>query len=133
MSLKIKPPNHPVHPTAGALALHKEKVQQTSPEAMPLLLTAESPAPSSPIPKKTKVDEGPFITVKNMSASWSNDKMKLVLQNISLEQNQDSRLLAVIGPVGAGKVLHFKHLNGVHQILRGVSQAKGCCSQSIPA
>lgn len=39
-----------------------------------------------------------------MSASWSQDEATLVLNDITFEVNQRARLLAIIGPVGAGKV-----------------------------
>lgn len=86
-------------------ALHREKTPQTLIESMPLLISAEDRSPSPPpIPQKVPEDDSPFISVKNMSASWTCDREKCVLQNISLELNKASQLLAVVGPVGAGKV-----------------------------
>lgn len=50
----------------------------------------------------------PFVKAENLSASWSYEDDKLVLDSLSFEVNQDSRLLAVVGPVGAGKVPDLK-------------------------
>lgn len=45
-----------------------------------------------------------LVNVNHLAASWSQDKNKLALQDISFEVNSSAPLLAVIGPVGAGKV-----------------------------
>ncbi|XP_065897567.1 ATP-binding cassette sub-family C member 4-like isoform X2 [Dysidea avara] len=45
----------------------------------------------------------PRIVVSNLTASWTHEKEKLVLNNISFTIDQSNRLLAVVGPVGAGK------------------------------
>ena len=44
------------------------------------------------------------VNVKHLAASWSQDKNKLTLQEINFEVNSTAPLLAVVGPVGAGKV-----------------------------
>ena len=46
-----------------------------------------------------------LVNVNHLAASWSQDKAKLVLQDISFEVNSTAPLLAVVGPVGAGKVM----------------------------
>ena len=47
----------------------------------------------------------PVVNVSHMSASWSQDKDRLVLRDISFEVTSAAPLLAVVGPVGAGKVI----------------------------
>ncbi len=47
------------------------------------------------------------ISARGLTASWSNSADNLVLENISFELNEHNNFLAVIGPVGAGKVLKF--------------------------
>ena len=49
-------------------------------------------------------DSNSIVRVDHMSASWSQDEATLVLNDITFEVNQRARLLAIIGPVGAGKV-----------------------------
>ncbi len=52
-------------------------------------------------------DQLPVVRVKNMSASWICGTDTQILTNISFELNQQSPLLAIVGPVGAGKVGQF--------------------------
>ncbi len=49
--------------------------------------------------------EQPFVRVRDLSASWSNSRERLVLENINFELNEDNNFMAIVGPVGAGKVL----------------------------
>lgn len=46
----------------------------------------------------------PLISVGHLGASWSQDKDKRVLRDISFEVTLATPFLAVVGPVGAGKV-----------------------------
>ena len=46
----------------------------------------------------------PLVSVRHLVASWSQDKDKLVLKDISFEVTSAAPLMAVVGPVGAGKV-----------------------------
>ncbi|XP_065895722.1 ATP-binding cassette sub-family C member 4-like [Dysidea avara] len=46
----------------------------------------------------------PRIIVNNLTASWTHDKKKVVLKDIKFSVDQSIRLLAVVGPVGSGKV-----------------------------
>ena len=46
-----------------------------------------------------------YIETKHLYASWSQkDDKNMTLQNISLDVNKDAPFLAVVGPVGSGKV-----------------------------
>ena len=54
------------------------------------------------------------VLLEHMSASWSLDKNKLSLNNINLEVTLSAPLLAVVGPVGSGKV---RTLFGVQQVI----------------
>ena len=46
----------------------------------------------------------PRVLVDHMTASWAHDRDKLVLRDVSFEVTPVAPLLAVVGPVGAGKV-----------------------------
>ncbi|KAL5477508.1 hypothetical protein EMCRGX_G024318 [Ephydatia muelleri] len=46
----------------------------------------------------------PRVLVDHMTASWGHDRDKLVLRDVSFEVTPVAPLLAVVGPVGAGKV-----------------------------
>ena len=45
-----------------------------------------------------------YVHVNNLDASWSQDEDKLSLQGVTFEVNSTAPLMAVVGPVGAGKV-----------------------------
>lgn len=95
----------PEHIVNGGPASPKKElhVPQSSTEAQPLL--PKSPTSSHPSTPEPELCENPFVRVTNLSASWSSeDRERLVLQDISFEVNEDSNFLAVMGPVGCGKV-----------------------------
>ncbi|XP_065913909.1 ATP-binding cassette sub-family C member 4-like isoform X2 [Dysidea avara] len=43
------------------------------------------------------------IVVTNLTASWTHEREKLLLNNVSFTVDKSNRLLAVVGPVGSGK------------------------------
>ena len=54
---------------------------------------------------KQSPETAKYIETKNLYASWSlKDDENMTLQNISLDVNKDAPFLAVVGPVGSGKV-----------------------------
>ncbi|XP_065902912.1 ATP-binding cassette sub-family C member 4-like isoform X2 [Dysidea avara] len=72
----------------------------------------------------------PRIVVSNISASWTHDREKLVLNSISFTVDKSNRLLAVVGPVGSGKssilqclLRELKALDGSVDIEGSVSYA----------
>lgn len=45
------------------------------------------------------------IEAKHLYASWAkNEKENMTLQNITFSVNKDAPFLAIVGPIGAGKV-----------------------------
>ena len=46
----------------------------------------------------------PMVSLDHVTTSWSHDHNKLVLKDINLEVTTTVPLLAVVGPVGSGKV-----------------------------
>ena len=51
-----------------------------------------------------------YIETKHLYASWSQKEDKnMTLQNISFNVNKDAPFLAVVGPVGSGKVQMHAH------------------------
>ncbi|XP_065897571.1 ATP-binding cassette sub-family C member 4-like [Dysidea avara] len=45
----------------------------------------------------------PRIIVSNLTVSWTQEREKLVLNNVNFTVDKSNRLLAVVGPVGVGK------------------------------
>ncbi len=61
---------------------------------------------SAPISGSCRNGKGQsLVMARKLSASWTYERDDLILDSITFEVNQDSRLLAVVGPVGAGKVI----------------------------
>ena len=86
----------------------QEAVNSTEPEFYPKRSGSNSDTPLCSLPTSTKEDLS--IKVTDFSASWSYEIEKLVLEKISIEVNKDSPLLAVVGPVGAGKVKSHRYI-----------------------
>ncbi|XP_065887047.1 ATP-binding cassette sub-family C member 4-like isoform X2 [Dysidea avara] len=70
----------------------------------------------------------PTIVVSNLTASWTQEREKLVLNNISFTTDKSNRLLAIVGPVGSGKSSILQCILGELEALDGSVDTKGTVS-----
>ncbi|XP_064381882.1 ATP-binding cassette sub-family C member 4-like isoform X1 [Halichondria panicea] len=68
------------------------------------------------------------VDVSGLSASWSMERDKQVLTDISFQVDQVNSLLAIVGPVGAGKSTLLQCLLGELQGIEGIATVCGALS-----